>query len=92
MYQEEFKKIANGPIQKTQLISFGFPKLPLWRELNLIKTYYSKVEKANEMFTSHLEGWKTDRGMISIILVLLVTLEKQKMQKYGITVNKVIQI
>ncbi len=33
----------------------------------LIREYYSRVQHANRMFTSYLEGWKTDRGMIYII-------------------------
>jgi GWxTD domain-containing protein len=33
----------------------------------LIQKYYSGVEKANLYFTSYLEGWKTDRGLIYII-------------------------
>jgi GWxTD domain-containing protein len=33
----------------------------------LIKTFYQKVEYANRSFTSHKEGWKTDRGMVYII-------------------------
>ena len=37
------------------------------RARSLIRTYYSRVEFANKLFTCHLEGWKTDRGLISII-------------------------
>jgi len=33
----------------------------------LIKNYYSRVQYANNFFTSYLEGWKTDRGLIYII-------------------------
>jgi GWxTD domain-containing protein len=33
----------------------------------LIQKYYSNVEEANKYFTSYLEGWKTDRGLIYII-------------------------
>ena len=33
----------------------------------LIETYYSRVEEANIMFGSYLEGWKTDRGMCLIV-------------------------
>lgn len=33
----------------------------------LIKDYYGRVEQANDLFSSHKEGWKTDRGMIYII-------------------------
>ena len=35
---------------------------------NLIKLYYSRVEEANLYFTSFKEGWKTDRGMVYIVL------------------------
>jgi GWxTD domain-containing protein len=35
---------------------------------NLIKTYYSRVQEANLQFSSSKEGWKTDRGMVYIVL------------------------
>jgi GWxTD domain-containing protein len=34
----------------------------------VIKNYYSRVEDANRLFTTYKEGWKTDKGMIYIIL------------------------
>ena len=37
------------------------------RGRQLIKKYYSRVEEANRLFTSYLEGWKSDRGLIYII-------------------------
>ena len=37
------------------------------RARNVIRQYYSRVEEANRMFSSHKEGWKTDRGMVYII-------------------------
>lgn len=33
----------------------------------LIKKYYSRVQFANENFTSYQEGWRTDRGLIYIV-------------------------
>jgi len=33
-----------------------------------IKAYYDRVEDANRLFTSYKEGWKTDKGMIYIVL------------------------
>ncbi|MBD2701396.1 GWxTD domain-containing protein [Spirosoma sp. BT702] len=33
-----------------------------------IKSYYNRVEEANRLFTSFKEGWKTDKGMIYIVL------------------------
>ncbi len=37
------------------------------RSQKMMTTYYSRVQRANELFTSHKEGWKTDRGMIFIV-------------------------
>ncbi|MEZ0539720.1 GWxTD domain-containing protein [Fibrella arboris] len=33
-----------------------------------IRAYYNRVEEANQLFTTYKEGWKTDKGMIYIIL------------------------
>jgi len=33
-----------------------------------IKLYYTRVEEANKYFTTQKEGWKTDRGMLYIVL------------------------
>lgn len=35
---------------------------------NLIKLYYGRIEEANLFFTGYKEGWKTDRGMIYVML------------------------
>jgi len=37
------------------------------RARTLIKKYYSRVERANSLFSTHQQGWKTDRGMIYLI-------------------------
>ncbi|MCB0429528.1 MAG: GWxTD domain-containing protein [Flavobacteriales bacterium] len=37
------------------------------RSRDLMHKYYSRVENANRYFTSYIEGWKTDRGLIYII-------------------------
>ncbi len=37
------------------------------RAKNMIKKYYSRVQNANLIFSSFIEGWKTDRGLIYII-------------------------
>lgn len=33
----------------------------------LISAYYSRVQEANIYFSSYLEGWKTDRGIIYVV-------------------------
>ncbi len=40
------------------------------RAKTLMRSYFRRVEYANEFFTSYKEGWKTDRGMIYIIFGL----------------------
>lgn len=32
-----------------------------------IKAYYGRVQNANKYFTTHVPGWKTDRGLIYIV-------------------------
>jgi GWxTD domain-containing protein len=34
----------------------------------IIRSYFRRVKKANELFTTYKEGWKTDKGMIYTIL------------------------
>ncbi|HEX7017142.1 MAG TPA: GWxTD domain-containing protein [Cyclobacteriaceae bacterium] len=38
------------------------------RAKNFMRSYFRRVEEANEFFGSYKEGWKTDRGMVYIIL------------------------
>ena len=37
------------------------------RAKELIRKFYNRIKDANLYFTSYLEGWKTDRGMIYLI-------------------------
>lgn len=37
------------------------------RARQAIRTYYGRVENANRYFTTWIEGWRTDRGMVHII-------------------------
>jgi GWxTD domain-containing protein len=34
---------------------------------NLIRNYYTRIEKSNNYFSSFDEGWKTDRGLVYLI-------------------------
>lgn len=34
---------------------------------DLIRIYYGRVEEANRYFSCHLDGWKTDRGLVHIV-------------------------
>lgn len=37
------------------------------RAREAIRIFYSRVENANRWFTAHVEGWRTDRGLVHII-------------------------
>mgnify|MGYP006277941927 CR=1 FL=1 len=34
----------------------------------MIRNYYTRVEKANRLFYTHKAGWKTERGMVYIVM------------------------
>lgn len=66
--KEEYDEMAFSNNKKEALDNFwirnaGNPD----RAKELIKKYYNRVQEANIFFTSYIEGWKTDRGMIYII-------------------------
>lgn len=66
--REEYSKIQTSKNKKEAVDDF-------WLQLGgnrerarlLIKSYYSRVQLTNRFFTSYVEGWKTDRGLIYII-------------------------
>lgn len=37
------------------------------RSEDMMRNYYGRAQRANELFTSYKEGWKTDRGMIFMV-------------------------
>lgn len=37
------------------------------RARDAIRAYYTRVENANRHFTTHVEGWKSDRGLVHVI-------------------------
>ena len=66
--RKEYDKIQSHPDRKKAVEDFwlrsgGNPD----RAALMIRKYYTGVEEANRLFTSYIEGWKTDRGMIYVI-------------------------
>jgi len=64
----EYKQLIEAENQKVEVDRFwlklaGNPD----RAKLLIQKYYSRVEDANTFFTSFVEGWKTDRGLVYLI-------------------------
>jgi len=68
MSKDEYQKMINSPDKQAAIDNFW---LTLGggedRAKELIKRYYNRVQDANTFFTSHIEGWKTDMGMIYIV-------------------------
>ncbi len=65
---EEFKEMSMAANKKLAAENFWIKRSgSKERAKEIIKAFYSRVQDANEFFTSYKEGWKTDRGMIYII-------------------------
>lgn len=65
---KEYQNIIDAPDRKLELENTWI----VWtgsrdRARKAIKAYYGRVEKANSYFSSHVEGWKSDRGIIYIV-------------------------
>ncbi|WP_190277453.1 GWxTD domain-containing protein [Adhaeribacter rhizoryzae] len=67
---EERKKLYEATEPKKALDRFWLDIANQNQELakRLIKEYYQRVKEANIFFSSHKDGWLTDRGMLYIIL------------------------
>ena len=66
---EEFLELKESKNTKIALDKFWLSKTKdnEQQAKKLIHTFYRRVENSNKFFTSYLEGWKTDRGMIYLI-------------------------
>ncbi len=67
--EKEFNELLSYTDYKIAVDSFWIERSSRQpeRAKNMIARYYSRVQKANQWFTSYQEGWKTDRGLIYII-------------------------
>lgn len=69
----EIKKIKAGQtVEEKMNLFFDFWKrkdpTPQTEENEFFNEYYRRVDFANKSFSHYTEGWKTDRGMVYIIL------------------------
>jgi len=66
--KKEFEDIKSSASVRKALDNFWLNKGGnADRTRQLIRIYYGRVQEANRLFTSYVEGWRTDRGMIYII-------------------------
>jgi GWxTD domain-containing protein len=70
--EEEYEHLqaAETPAeQKRRFDAFWGEHIPNRQEArNVIRTYYARVEEANLFFSTYKDGWKTDRGMLYVVL------------------------
>jgi GWxTD domain-containing protein len=67
--KKEFEELAAAPSLKAALENFWLVRGGNQdKTRSLIKKYYGRVQEANRYFTSHTQGWRTDRGMIYVVL------------------------
>lgn len=65
---EEYNKLVNAPNIKLAIDDFWLKHAgSTERGKLLIKEYYGRVQRANQLFTTYKEGWKTDQGLTYII-------------------------
>ncbi|HRG37261.1 MAG TPA: GWxTD domain-containing protein [Bacteroidia bacterium] len=66
--KNEFEELSNGD-RKAAADKFWLSCTAgnMERSKDLIRKFYNRVQDANIHFTSYVEGWKTDRGMIFLI-------------------------
>ncbi|HEX7070971.1 MAG TPA: GWxTD domain-containing protein, partial [Rhodothermales bacterium] len=71
-YERELGRIREGatPAERLQRFDAFWGSLVRQRSVatNLIETYYARIEEANLLYSSYKEGWKTDRGMVYVLL------------------------
>jgi GWxTD domain-containing protein len=66
--KQEYENLVKSDDLKKDVDEFWFKTAGnSERATEIIKEYYSRVETANKHFTSHTQGWATDRGLIFII-------------------------
>ncbi|MFM7078829.1 MAG: GWxTD domain-containing protein [Bacteroidota bacterium] len=66
--KEEFAHINSSKNIRAAIDEFWLSKAGnRERARELIKAYYTRVQTANRLFSSYMEGWKTDRGLIYVI-------------------------
>jgi len=66
--RNEFRNLENASSQKDAFERFWLSISSNPERAKLaIKAYYTRVQNANKFFSTHVPGWKTDRGLIYIV-------------------------
>ena len=74
---QEFDRIAKNDQVRKAIETFWVDAAgDRERARDAIRIYYGRVENANRHFTSMVEGWRTDRGLVHIIFGTPTTIHK----------------
>jgi GWxTD domain-containing protein len=66
--QQEWDRLTVTPEKRKEVEKFWLDAAgERERARDAIEAYYNRVENANRHFTSTVEGWRTDRGLVHII-------------------------
>lgn len=69
MSKDEYEKCLNAEDEKIAIEKFWLDIAGSQeRARELLRKYYNRVKEANRNYSSYLPGWKTDRGMIYIVM------------------------
>lgn len=79
--KKEFMEIVDAPTEaerKVKFDAFWGAQMPS-RQLaaNTLKEFYSRIEQANLLFSTYKEGWKTDQGMVYILMGAPTQIDRQ---------------
>ncbi len=71
-YPDEMRWLRDAPNDASRRVRFdtfwGALMPDRRRAEEVVRRYYERVEAANRRFTTHEPGWKTDRGMVYLVL------------------------
>lgn len=68
--RSEYDAMNSAPSLRKAMDEFWLERCKGSREKSrlLIQRYYQRVQWANKLFSSYMEGWRTDRGMLYIMM------------------------
>ena len=75
----EYNRLLNAKDAKKAVDDFWLERAGSYKRGRiLIEEFYGRIQRANTLFTTYKEGWKTDRGLIYIIYGTPQVVAKQK--------------
>ena len=65
----DLREPGDPAVRRARFDAFWGSLIPNRREATAVmQSYYSRIEEANLLFSTYKEGWKTDRGMVYVVM------------------------